>query len=204
MSALVVCTFVFADGDAAAGASKTVVCSACHGADGVSATGQNPNLAGQGEKYLLKQMQDVKSGAREIVAMTGLLDAMSEQDLKDIAAYYAAQEKSITGSQMIADDAYGLSAEEFLAMGEKLYRGGNLETKVPACTGCHSPSGSGNAPAGFPALSGQHSEYIYRQLSLFRDNLRTNDGETLIMRGVAGAMTDQEMRALANFVSGLH
>lgn len=194
----------FSEGDAEAGATKTIVCSACHGSEGVSSSGANPNLAGQGEKYLLKQMQDVQSGAREIVSMTGLLDAMSEQDLKDIAAYYASQNKSVTGGELKADDTYGLSAEEFLALGENLYRGGNLDTGVPACSGCHSPSGVGNAPAGFPVIGGQHGEYIYRQLSLFRDNLRINDGESRIMRGVADAMTDLEMRALANFIAGLH
>ena len=193
-----------AQGNAAAGESKVLVCSACHGATGVSSSNLFPNLAGQGEKYLIKQMNDIKSGARTVVEMTGMLTAMSEQDLKDIAAFFASQEKQIVGSQELGDEAYELSAEEFLALGENLYRGGNLDTNVPACTGCHSPRGNGNAPAGFPAIGGQHPEYIYKQLTQFQNNLRTNDGETLIMRGVARPMSDLEMRAVANYVSGLH
>ena len=197
-------SYAMAQGNAAAGESKVLVCSACHGATGVSSSNLFPNLAGQGEKYLIKQMNDIKSGARTVVEMTGMLTAMSEQDLKDIAAFFESQEKQIVGSQELVDEAYELSAEEFLALGENLYRGGNLDTNVPACTGCHSPRGNGNAPAGFPAIGGQHPEYIYKQLTQFQNNLRTNDGETLIMRGVARPMSDLEMRAVANYVSGLH
>ena len=193
-----------AEGDAEAGKAKTLVCSACHGQTGISISNLYPNLAGQGEKYLLKQMQDIKSDARPILEMTGLLAAFSDQDLEDIAAFYASQEKEIMGSQAIADEAYGLSSEEFLALGENLYRGGNLDTNVPACTGCHSPRGNGNDPAVYPALGGQHSEYILKQLTQFQNNLRTNDGDTLIMRGVAGPMSDLEMRAVANYISGLN
>lgn len=193
-----------AEGDAAAGEAKTIVCSACHGPTGASISNLYPNLAGQGEKYLLKQMRDIKSEARPVLEMTGMLVAMSDQDLEDIAAFYAAQDKKIIGSQELEDEAYGLSAEEFLALGENLYRGGNLDTNVPACTGCHSPRGSGNAPAAYPAIGGQYSEYIFKQLSDFQRNLRTNDGDTLIMRGVAGPMSDLEMRAVANYAAGLN
>ena len=193
-----------AQGDPEAGESKVIICAACHGPVGVSASNLFPNLAGQGEKYLLKHMGDIKSGARTVVEMTGLLAAMSEQDLADIAAFYASQERKIVGSSELEDEAYGLSAEEFLALGENLYRGGNLDTEVPACTGCHSPRGNGNGPAGFPAIGGQHPEYIYKQLTQFQNNLRTNDGETLIMRGIAGAMSDLEMRAVANYLAGLN
>lgn len=194
----------FAEGDAAAGEAKTVICAACHGPTGVSISNLYPNLAGQGEKYLLKQMQDIKADARPVLEMTGMLAAMTDEDLENIAAFYASQEKQIVGSQAIADEAYGLSEEEFLALGANLYRGGNIETSVPACTGCHSPRGNGNEPAAYPALGGQHSEYILKQLTQFQNNLRTNDGDTLIMRGVASAMSDLEMRAVANYISGLH
>ena len=195
---------MLAQGNPEAGESKILVCTACHGATGVSSSNLFPNLAGQGEKYLLKQLNDIKGGDRAVVEMTGMLAAMSEQDLADIAAFFASQEKQIVGSQELADEAYGLSAEEFLALGESLYRGGNLDTQVPACTGCHSPRGNGNAPAGYPAIGGQHPEYIYKQLTQFQNNLRTNDGETLIMRGVAGQMSDLEMRAVANYLAGLN
>lgn len=202
--ALLFSVYVSAEGDAEAGESKVLVCSACHGAAGVSISSLYPNLAGQGEKYLVKQLADIKSGARPILEMTGMLDALSEQDLEDVAAFYASQPKQIMGSQEVEDEAYGLSAEEFLALGESLYRGGNLDTSVPACTGCHSPRGNGNAPAAYPAIGGQHAEYVLKQLSQFQRNLRTNDGDTLIMRGIAGPMSDLEMRAVANYVSGLN
>lgn len=195
---------VIAEGDAEAGKSKILVCTACHGAEGVSASGLYPNLAGQGEKYLLKQLRDIQSDARPILEMTGMLTNMTDQDLEDVAAFFASQEASVTGSQQIADEAYALSEEEFLALGERVYRGGNLETNVPACTGCHSPRGNGNAPAIYPAIGGQHADYILKQLTDFQRNLRTNDGETLIMRGVAGNMSDLEMRAVANYISGLN
>lgn len=195
---------VLAEGNAEAGQTKILLCTACHGSEGVSASSLYPNLAGQGEKYLLKQLQDIKSDARPILEMTGMLTAMSDQDLEDIAAFFASQEPSISGSQLLTDEAYGLSAEEFLALGERVYRGGNLETSVPACTGCHSPRGNGNAPAIYPAIGGQHSDYILKQLTAFQRNLRTNDGDTLIMRGVAGNMSDLEMRAVANYISGLN
>lgn len=205
--AVIICAIsmnMLAQGNPEAGESKILVCTACHGATGVSSSNLFPNLAGQGEKYLLKQLNDIKGGDRAVVEMTGMLAAMSEQDLADIAAFFASQEKQIVGSQELADEAYGLSAEEFLALGESLYRGGNLDTQVPACTGCHSPRGNGNAPAGYPAIGGQHPEYIYKQLTQFQNNLRTNDGETLIMRGVAGQMSDLEMRAVANYLAGLN
>ena len=195
---------VFSAGDPEAGSTKVIVCGACHGADGNSSVPAQPNLAGQGEKYLLKQMQDVKSGARNIVEMTGMLLAYNDQDLADIAAYYASLDAAVMGSQDIEDDAYGLSAEEFLDLGEKVFRGGNLKTGVAACTGCHSPTGAGNAPAAYPAIAGQHPEYVIKQLKNFQNNLRTNDGEGKIMRNVAAPMSDLEIRAVANYLSGLN
>ena len=190
-------------GDINSGEAKVAVCAACHGADGNSAAGIYPNLAGQGAKYLLKQMQDVQSGARPILEMTGMLDAFNDQDLADIAAYYASLDAVVMGSQEIEDQAYGLNAEEFLALGENVFRGGNLKTGVAACTGCHSPSGSGNAPAAYPAIAGQHADYIVKQLKGFQNNLRKNDGEGQIMRAVAAPMSDLEIRAVANYLAGL-
>lgn len=194
----------FAAGDAEAGADKVAVCTACHGAEGVSALSLYPNLAGQGEKYLLKQMQDVKSGARNILEMTGMLAIYNDQDLEDIAAFYASKVPVVMGSQPIEDEAYGLSADEFLALGESVFRGGNLKTGVAACTGCHAPSGKGNAPAAYPAIGGQHYDYIVKQLKNFQNNLRTNDGEGQIMRAVAAPMSDLEIRAVANYLAGLN
>lgn len=202
--AVLLSTSALAAGDADSGSTKVAVCAACHGAEGNSAAGIYPNLAGQGEKYLLKQLEDVKSGARPILEMTGMLAVFNDQDLADIAAYYASQQAVVLGSQALADEAYDLSPEEFLALGEKVFRGGNLKTGVASCTGCHSPAGTGNAPAAYPSIAGQHSDYIIKQLKSFQNNLRTNDGEGKIMRAVAAPMSDLEIRAVANYVSGLN
>src|SRR5690606_36752448 len=134
---LAIAPFSFAAGDADAGKSKATTCAACHGVDGNSPAPSFPKLAGLGEKYLLKQMQDVKAGDRKIPEMTGMLDNLNDQDLADIAAYYSSQQRQLSGAKDVKLD-----------LGEKIYRAGNLETGVPACTGCHSPRGAGNAPAG--------------------------------------------------------
>ena len=184
-------------GDAAAGKNQTVVCSACHGADGNSAVPTFPKLAGQGEKYLVKQLKDIRDGARSVPTMAGQLDGKSDQDLADISAFYAAQSQS-----------GGQTAPELLALGEKVYRSGVAERKVAACTACHSPTGSGNAPAGFPALAGQHAEYIASQLRAYRKGYedasgRTNDGDSKIMRTTAFGLSDGEIDAVSSYIAGL-
>ena len=184
-------------GDADAGKEKAATCAACHGADGNSAVPSFPKLAGQGEKYLLKQMQDIRDGARPVPTMAGQVDNMSDQDLADIAAFYAAQPRS--GGQ--ADPA-------LLELGEKVYRSGVAERNVAACTACHSPTGKGNAPAGFPALAGQHAEYTAAQLRSYRKGYedetgRTNDGDTKIMRTTAFGLSDREIDAVSSYVAGL-
>lgn len=192
-------SLAFAGGDATAGQTKTAMCAGCHGADGNSPAASFPKLAGQGEKYLTKQLGDIKAGTRKVLEMTGMLNAFSDQDLADIAAYYASKSIQMAGAK-----------EANLERGEALYRGGNMETGVPACTGCHSPSGQGNAPAGYPALGGQFSQYTAKQLRAFRtgahepenDAGRTNDN-VKVMRGVAANMSDIEIEAVANFIAGL-
>ena len=201
MAGLVLVSSATIAGDAAAGQAKSALCAGCHGADGNSAVPNFPKLAGQGEKYLIKQMEDIKSGARNVPEMTGMLAASSEQDLADLAAYFASKTIQLAGAK-----------DENLTKGESVYRGGNMATGVPSCTGCHSPSGQGNAPAGFPALGGQFADYTAKQLRAFRtaahdaDNPagRSNDGEAAIMRGVAAQMSDVEIDAVANFIAGLH
>jgi cytochrome c553 len=185
-------------GDAAAGKNQAVACGACHGPDGNSAVPSFPKVAGQGESYLLKQMQDIRDGARPVPTMAGQLDGKSDQDLADIAAFYAGQ--ASTGGQTEPD---------LLALGEKVYRSGIPDRRVAACTACHSPTGSGNAPAGYPALAGQHAEYIAAQLRAYRkgyedDSGRTNDGDTKIMRSTAFGLSDMEIEAVASYASGLH
>lgn len=184
---------VQAAGDAAAGERKVAVCAACHGADGNSAIASNPKLAGQNERYTLKQLLDVKSGARSIPLMTGLLDNLNEQDLADIAAFYASKEVTVNGAN-----------PDLIETGERIYRAGVEELGIAACSACHSPTGSGVAQAGYPALGGQHAEYIVTQMKAFRAGTRNNDGDPAPMRIVAERLTDAEIEALANYVSGLH
>lgn len=194
-------TTALAAGDADAGKTKAAACGACHGADGNSAVASFPKLAGQGEKYLIKQMEDIKSGARPVPTMTGQLDAFGEQDIADIAAYYASQKSSL-----------GAAKPELVELGQKIYRGGNADSGVSACAACHGAEGNGVAAAGFPALSGQHAAYTEAQLKAFRaagrndesGARRENDGEARIMRDVAARMSDAEIKAVSSYISGLN
>ena len=193
-----------AGGDAAKGQALTAVCAACHGQDGNSPMAIYPKLAGLGEKYLLKQLQEIKSGARPVVEMTGLLTNLSDQDLADIAAYFNSKTTQLSGSKEMKVLVNSGEEVDALALGTKLYRAGNKEAGIPACSGCHSPRGQGNSPAGYPRLSGQHSDYVIKQLKAFRAGERTNDGEAKIMRSIAERMTDAEITAIANYIAGLH
>jgi cytochrome c553 len=205
-------TAAYAGGDAAAGKSKSASCAACHGADGNSLAAAFPKLAGQNERYLVKQMQDIQCGAlseseqkqrkcdgRPVPQMAGQLDNLNDQDLADIAAYFASQPAS-----------GGQTKEALLEKGEAIYRAGVSDKGVAACAGCHSPTGKGNAPAGFPALSGQHADYVATQLKAFRaaadgdKSGRSNDGETSVMRDIAYRLSDSEIEAVSSYVSGLH
>ncbi len=182
-----------AAGDAKAGQTKAAMCGACHGADGNSAAPNFPKLAGQGERYLLKQMNDIKSGNRTVLEMTGLLTNMSEQDMADIAAYFASQNMSV-----------GAADPALVKAGEALYRGGKLAEGMPACTGCHSPDGAGNDAAGFPQLGGQHAQYVAKQLTDFREGNRTNDGDSMMMRSVAAKLSNKDIQAISSYIQGLH
>lgn len=179
-------------GDATAGSQKVAVCAACHGADGNSPMGAFPSLAGQSSRYLFKQMQDQLSGARLIPEMTGMLDGLSERDMRDIAAYFESQTPVI-----------GQTPAEMLELGKSIYRAGIADKGVAACAACHMPSGQGNNPARFPALSGQHPEYTALQLRKFASEERHNDPNRM-MRDIAVKMSDTEMEAVAHFIRGLH
>ncbi|OEC38902.1 cytochrome C [Pseudomonas sp. 1D4] len=182
-----------AAGDAKAGQAKTAVCGACHGPDGNSLAPNFPKLAGQGERYLLKQLHDIKAGKRQVLEMTGLLTNLSDQDLEDIAAYYSSQAGSV-----------GAADPKLVARGEALFRGGKLEEGMPACTGCHAPDGAGNAAAGFPHLGGQHAQYVAKQLTDFREGNRTNDGDNMIMRAIAAKLSNKDIEAVSSYIQGLH
>jgi len=205
-----------AAGDAAAGATKAAVCGACHGADGNSLVGTFPKLAGLGERYLLKQMTDIQAWdletdaakkantGRAVPEMTGLLAKMTKQDLADLAAHFSAQTTQLSGSKKIEVQVNSGIKVDGLELGERTYRAGNPSSGVPACTGCHAPDGKGNIPAGFPRLSGQHPEYVEKQLRAFRSGDRKNDGDQSIMRSVADKLSDAEIAALANYIAGLN
>ena len=182
-----------AAGDAKAGQAKAAVCGACHGADGNSMAPNFPKLAGQGERYLLKQMHDIKDGKRTVLEMTGLLTNLSDQDLADIAAYFSSQNGSV-----------GAADPKLVAQGEALFRGGKLAEGMPACTGCHNPADQGNAEAGFPHLGGQHAAYTAKQLTAFREGERTNDGDAMIMRSIAAKLSNKDIAAISSYIEGLH
>ena len=186
------CVVAQAAGDAVAGQAKVTVCGACHGPDGNSLVPIFPKLAGQGERYLLKELQDIQAGRRAVPEMTGQLTSLAPQDLADIAAFYAGQ-KATVGS---ADPA-------LVAQGEALYHGGRLAAGIPACSACHGPAGAGLAAAGFAQLSGQQSAYTLKQLTNFRSGVRNNDGDAMIMRTIAGKLTDSDIAALAAYIQGL-
>ncbi len=198
--------FAVASGDAATGKGLTAMCAGCHGVDGNSPSDAFPKLAGLGEKYLVEQMKAIKEGKdRKVVAMTGMLSGLNEQAMADVAAYYSAQTMQLSGSKALMVKVNSGMEVDALKLGEDTYRAGNAETKTPACTGCHSPKGLGNAPAGFPRIGGQHAAYLEKQLRDYRAGDRTTDGaDTQIMRKVAEHLSDAEIKALANYIAGLH
>lgn len=168
------------------------VCIACHGADGNSPVPANPKLASQHPDYLNKQLADFKSGVRKSAIMPGMVAALSPEDMKNLAAYFGGQKQAPAAAQ---DKALA-------AQGEKIYRGGVAEMGVPACSGCHGPAGSG-IPAMFPRLAGQHGDYIVAELIKFRNGERANDPGKM-MQMVAMKMSDKDMKAVAEYITGLH
>lgn len=168
------------------------VCTACHGADGNSPLAMNPSLAGQHAGYLLKQLKEFKSGARSNPVMMGMVANLSDDDMRNLAAYYSSQK----ARPMASKD------KDLAAQGAKLYRGGSLEKGVAACAGCHSPNGAG-IPVQYPRLAGQHPDYVLAQLKAFRAEERANDPNKM-MRAVSAKLSDKDMAALAEYISGLH
>ena len=174
----------------------TQVCAACHLPDGNSNAPANPKIAGQFPEYLDKQLRDFKAqggkkAARESAIMAGMVANLSPADMKNLAAYYASQ----TYSPAAAAD------KDLAALGQKIWRGGNSASGVPACAGCHGPAGAG-LPAQFPRLAGQFAEYTAAQLKLFKEGGRANDPNG-VMRGVAARLTDREIRAVSEYAAGL-
>ncbi len=184
------------EGDALAGQGKVGTCIACHGQDGNSQNDLYPSIAGQNFRYLLRELKAIQSGQRSAPLMTGQLDNLSEQDLADMAAFYAQQTPALGGAD---------GDEALLVLGEQIYRGGLLERNIAACAACHSPRGEGNRLAGFPRLSGQLPAYTIKSLEDYRSRARGNESSFgLIMQQNAARLNDREIKALANYLYGLH
>ena len=184
---------VSATGDADAGKAKAQVCAACHGADGNSPNPEWPSLAGQHAKYTSKQLADFRGGElRKNDVMAQQVANLSEQDIADLGAYFATL---VPGG--------GFVSEERLPLGQRIYRGGNQDSGVPACIACHGPNGAGDPMAGVPALSGQRVTYTINQLNAFRSGARANDRNGT-MRDASRWLSDEEIHAVSEYVAGLH
>jgi cytochrome c553 len=193
---LAVLSLIAADafaGDAERGRQKSTTCAACHGADGNSINPEWPSLAGQHESYLIRSINSFRNGTRNNVLMTPQANMLSDQDVADLAAYYASQ----TPKRLTADPA-------LVAQGERLYRGGDREKGISACIACHGPNGHGNPAAGYPVLAGQHATYTANQLVAYRNLSRKSDmSVSQIMRNISALMSDDEIKAVASYVQGL-
>ena len=181
-------------GDPKAGQSKAAVCGACHGLDGNSSDAQYPKLAGQSEEYIVRQLNNFKSGKRQNPIMMGMAAPLSEQDMHDIGAYFSTQ----TVRQGVADQA-------LVERGQKLFREGDAENKIPACMACHSIDGSGNPGAMYPQLEGQHAQYVQATLKAWHDGTTWgSDAHSQIMPSIAKKLTSDDIAALASYIEGLH
>ncbi len=176
-------------GDAQAGQAKAAACAACHGPAGNSQIAQNPKLAGQSPVYIVKQLQQFKSGERNNPIMTPQAKPLSDQDMLDIGAYFGAQKPG-----------FGAANEQVAAAGQKLYLGGNPGSGLPACSGCHGPAGAGNAAAGYPQIGGQHADYVANALRAYKTGTRAAPE----MSYVAAKLSEEDIQALASFLAGLH
>jgi len=181
------------DGSPEAGQAKSATCAACHGPQGRSVNPQWPSLAGQNARYLVEQLKAFKEGARSDMLMTAQAMALSEQDMRDLAIFYAAQ----------APDPKVVANPASVAKGAALYRGGDQENRVAACTACHGPTGQGNPAAAYPMLKGQHATYTATQLRAYASGARKSDGPTRIMREIAARMREDDIMALASYIQGL-
>ena len=176
--------------DLAKGQASAAICVSCHTMDGSRGSPTYPILQGQHPEYLAKQLAEFKSGKRANAIMSGIAAALSEDDMRNVSAFYAGK---------IAKPGFAKSAAT-VALGEKIYRGGIADRQIPACAGCHSPNGAG-MPAQYPRLGGQHADYTEAQLVAFRSGARNN---SVPMMGVAAKMNDREIKAVSDYIAGLH
>ena len=170
-------------------AISTQICGACHTADGSRGSPANPIMAGQHPEYLVKQLQEFKSGKRNNPVMKGFASTLSDDDMRNVAAFYASK----SAKPGFAKD------KELVRLGERIWRGGIAEKAVPACAGCHSPNGAG-IPAQYPRLAGQHADYSEAQMNAFRSGLRANSAQ---MTAIAARLSDREIKAVSDYVAGL-
>ncbi|GAW86053.1 conserved hypothetical protein [Bathymodiolus platifrons methanotrophic gill symbiont] len=212
---------VQASGDINAGQAKSSSCISCHGEKGNSMMPLFPKLAAQNTGYLVKQMQSFKDGSRVDATMSAMVSGLSEQDIQDIAAFYAAQTVTVNAAPQVnpddlddIDDNQQLTAAEkkaakkalqdeqgaLMAMGYDVYRNGDLDNEISACIACHGPEGEGNEPASFPALKGQHADYLIKTLTDFKTDARSNNPDNM-MHMIAKKMTEDEIKAISYHVS---
>ncbi|CAB1276878.1 c-type cytochrome [Candidatus Nitrosacidococcus tergens] len=182
---------VLVNGNAKVGKDKSVACQSCHGEDGNSESPEFPNLAGQNARYIQKQLEDFKSKARENPIMSPMAEALSDEDIADLAVYFSSQKLK-----------QGQTPDKYLDLGQKVFRRGMKEDNVPACMACHGAFGEGNPAAAFPRISGQNVEYVKAQLKSYRKLERSNDPNQM-MEDVTHKITDEEIAAVAHYVNGL-
>lgn len=171
------------------GAIASQVCAACHTADGSRGSPANPILQGQHPEYLYKQLVEFKSGKRKNAIMSGMAAPLSEEDMRNVAAFYASK----TAKPGFAKNM------DLVPLGEKIWRGGIAERNVPACAACHGPTGAG-IPSQYPRLAGQHGDYVEAQMTAFRSGARAN---APMMMTIAAKMNDKEIKAVSDYVAGL-
>jgi len=191
ISGVIVSNSALPAGSVETGATKAIVCQACHGANGNSTNPEWPSLAGIGADYIAEQLKNFKEGKRNNPVMMPNALALSADDMADLGAYF----DSLTNTGLEADPSYWQA-------GEKLYRGGDQVRAIPACMACHGPTGRGNEPAKFPALRGQQSVYVVKQLNDYASGTRST-GPNGIMQTIAKRLSPEDMRNLASYLQGL-
>ena len=207
-------TPLFAEGKVSAGKEKSSSCTGCHGEKGNSTMPLFPKLSSQHPRYLIKQMVAFKDGSRTDATMAPMVMGLSEEDMADIAAFYAEQKISKNETPVLDNDddededdqesgnnsnKQSLDVDALLSLGKDLYRNGDLERKVSACIACHGPYGEGNKPAAFPALRSQHADYLIKSLTDYKTGARGNEDNMMHM--IAKKMTDEEIRAVSYHIS---